>query len=385
MPPLPPPRPIALRLPLRLPPARRHVSSTSSSPPPKHRPYLRLTVITALAASLGFYIRHTYSPSSSSSSTTLNPYTFTPYTLLSKTPVSSTSSIFTLRPLHDNKANSTVYTTAWHRGLWSVTFKQPQLQIGRDYTPLPPSVSGDGDGDGDDDGALRFLIRKDPYGEVSGYLHNLPPGATVEMRGPQVDYALKGDGVEEVLFIAGGTGIAPAVQAAYVLFREGRGKERMHILWACRRREDCEGGVSDCSAKGGVGGWWRRGFWSWGGGEGGEAGQKQKQNLVVRQLEELKAANPGRLTVDYFVDEEGSLLGRDAVLAFTEGKRMQQSDSDGGEKKKKKVILVSGPDGFVSYLAGPKVWRDGVEAQGPLGGLLGRLDVRGRGWSVWKL
>ncbi|KAK2781881.1 mitochondrial peripheral inner membrane protein [Emmonsiellopsis sp. PD_33] len=315
MPPLPPTRPIALHLRLRLPPARRHVSSTSSSPPPKHRPYLRLTIITALAASLGFYIRHTYSSSSSSSSTTLNPYTFTPYTLLSKTPVSSTSSIFTLRPLHDTNNNNTIYTTAWHRGLWSVTFKQPQLQIGRDYTPLPPSMSGDGDGDGDDDGALRFLIRKDPYGEVSGYLHNLPPGATVEMRGPQVDYELKSDGVEEVLFIAGGTGIAPAVQAA--------------------------------------------------------------------QLEELKAANPGRLTVDYFVDEEGSLLGRDAVLAFTEGKRMQQSDSDGG--KKKKVILVSGPDGFVSYLAGPKVWRDGVEAQGPLGGLLGRLDVRGRGWSVWKL
>ena len=40
-------------------------------------------------------------------------------------------------------------------------------------------------------------------------------------------------------------------------------------------------------------------------------------------------------------------------------------------------------DGFIEYWAGRKLWVDGREVQGPLGGVLGKMDLKG--WSVVKL
>lgn len=74
--------------------------------------------------------------------------------------------------------------------------------------------------------------------------------------------------------------------------------------------------------------------------------------------------------------------------------------------KKKKLILISGPDGFVAYHAGPKVWSAGKCEQGGLGGNLrevlgGRIVASSKQeqkqkqkkqeqeqeqeWEVWKL
>ncbi|KKZ66028.1 nitrate reductase (NADH) [[Emmonsia] crescens] len=381
---------------------RRQASTNTNAntSPLKQRTWLRATVVTVVAAAIGAYVRY----EKDSSSATLNPYTFTQYELVSKTPVSSTSSIFTLRPVKPGD-NDTVYKEAWQRGLWSVQFKQPQLQIGRDYTPLPPisqvrvekeeeeeeGGGGGGGGGGGEmgEGALQFLIRKDPYGEVSGYLHSLQPGAKLDIRGPRLDYILPAD-VEEILFIAGGTGIAPALQTAHTLFRNNKRpdlKTRMHILWANRRREDCLGAVSDNStpATSGLPSWWKRVFST-----GKDSPRKEhtpqnaigRKSVTVRYLEELKAQYPDMLTVDYFVDEEGALIGKDSVLNFTkpEGENgTWKRRSSGGRK----LILISGPDGFISYLAGPKMWSGGKEIQGPLQGLIRQLDLKD--WSVWKL
>jgi hypothetical protein len=281
--------------------------------------------------------------------------------------------------------NWEVYQLAWQRGLWSVQFKQPQLQIGRDYTPLPPlssrSVHEDAWDEVDEvDGTLRFLVRKDPHGEVSGYLHSLQPGDTVDIRGPQIEYELPYD-VEELLFIAGGTGISPALQAVHTLFRS-RGPHihtRMHILWATRRRDDCLGGHSDLAPAPTVG------WWSWiAGGFSRSPPQDTKlsdepKNITVAQLEDFKTQYPGLLTVDYFVDEEDTLIGKDAILKFT---NRRGSASPGGSPTKW-LILISGPDGFVGYLAGPKVWENGRETQGALDGLIRQLNLKD--WSVWKL
>ncbi|PGH06600.1 nitrate reductase (NADH) [Blastomyces parvus] len=383
---------------------RRNVSAASAAStnpsPPKQRTWLRVTIVTIAAAAIGAYVRY----EKDSSTATLNPYTFTQYELVSKTPVSSTSSIFTLRPVKPGD-NDAVYKDAWQRGLWSVQFKQPQLQIGRDYTPLPPIPAarvqgaggekkeggGSGGGGGTDDSALQFLIRKDPYGEVSGYLHNLPTGATLDIRGPQLDYILPAD-VEEILFIAGGTGIAPGLQAAHALFRNNNKrpdlkKTKMHILWANRRREDCLGGVNDSpsgQSRAGSLPWWKRVFSTNKDVPGTEHVPQTAiaSNPTVRYLEELKAQYPGMLTVDYFVDEEGTLIGRNSILNFTnaEGTNEIQKRSAGGARK---LILISGPDGFISYLAGPKLWSGGKEIQGPLQGLIRQLDLKD--WSVWKL
>ncbi|EDN09690.1 conserved hypothetical protein [Histoplasma mississippiense (nom. inval.)] len=316
---------------------RRHASAAFSTQPSpqKQRTWLRVTIVTAVAAAIGAYTRY----EADSGTATLNPYTFTQYELVSKIPVSSSSSIFTLRPVK----------------------------------------LGDND---------TFLIRKDPYGEVSGYLHGLPVGAKLDLRGPRLDYILPAD-VQEILFIAGGTGIATGLQAVHALFRNNDGsdlkkkKKKMHILWANRRRDDCLGGVSDSSSRRpttGSSSWWKWVFRTSNGAPEKRQIQRNdiEKSVTVQYLEELKAQYPGMLTVDYFVDEEGTLIGKDAILGFTEPERATRSPGGGT-----KLILISGPDGFISYLAGPKMWSGGKEIQGPLEGLIRQLDLKD--WSVRKL
>lgn len=290
-------------------------------------------------------------------------------------------------------------------------FKQPQLQIGRDYTPLPPilqtlnsneseSVDVLDDENGD---CLRFLIRRDLHGEVSRYLHALEPGAVIEARGPKIEFEIPSN-TKELVFIAGGTGIAPALQAAYTLLTQrGEGgptvgdqessssqSPRIHILWASRRREDCAGGVSDSVEKATAAGrsWlsslnvFSRSAAENSGNEqenpsASSHGHDENTSLIVRELETLKARYPGQIQVDYFVDEENTSIGKKSIMDIV---RSSQPDAD---TQHSRLILVSGPEGFVSYMAGPKVWAQGMELQGPVRGLLKELDLRD--WFIWKL
>ncbi|KAK2766649.1 hypothetical protein FQN54_005960 [Arachnomyces sp. PD_36] len=373
---------LPLRNPIPTPRTRRHASSSSAPPqsqsqPPKKRLWLRLSVLTVAAAAVGAYIR-SYEDASG---TVLNPVTFTRYKLVSKQPTSSTISIFHLEPTNPGCGENKIYEEAWQKGIWSVQFKQPQLQIGRDYTPLPPPPGSAGENI-EEDGSLRFLIRRDPRGEVSGYIHSLGEGSTLEIRGPQTECELPSD-IEDVLFIAGGTGIAPAFQAAETMFRRRKSgrKPRMHILWANRRKEDCAGGISDLATSSKQArSWWSRlsGFYK------SEPvapppTSVEEDNAMVKELEVLKSEYPGRITVDYFVDEENSFIGKDSILDFTKESRPIPE----GEQPGKKLILISGPEGFVNYFAGPKVWDHGKAVQGPLRGVLQQLHLNG--WSIWKL
>ena len=357
----------------------RHASSPSSSAsssesaPPKRRLWVKLAAVGVAAAGIGAYIRKSQQDGPS----TLNPLAFAKYTLIAKEPVSSTGSIFTLKPPKPD-LNSTVYEAAWQTGVWSVMFKQPQLQIGRDYTPLPATAT-----DNQDEDVLRFFIRKDAFGEMSRYLHGLGIGSVVEMRGPKIEYKIPKQ-TQEILFIAGGTGIAPALQAGHTLLRrtDETRKPRIHILWANRRREDCVGGLNDTSAKSRG----PRGFWFFGPRTSPASpdpvldAQRDTaaQSLVVRELEALKLKYPGQVTVDYFVDEENTFIEKQDILAFTNS--IHQS---GSRLPKNKMILVSGPEGFISYMAGPKLWAQGTEVQGPLRGIISELDLRD--WATWKL
>lgn len=323
--------------------------------------------MTVAAAGIGAYARS----QQTSGSSTLNPLSFTKYQIVSREPVASTGSIFTLKPGNPD-GNDEVYDEAFNTGVWSVMFKQPQLQIGRDYTPLPPEST-------QDEGSLRFFIRRDPFGEVSRYLHGLDLGATVELRGPQLEYKIPNE-AQDMLFIAGGTGIAPALQASHTLLRrtDDTRKPRIHILWANRRREDCLGGLNDTVVEEPRKSWLT-----------GIFGSRQSTpapvdtpedfapSLVVRELEALKSQYPGQLTVDYFVDEENTFIGKKTISDFTGTTPAPE------ESRKSRVILISGPEGFISYMAGPKVWAQGAELQGPLQGIIRELGLKG--WAVWKL
>lgn len=314
-----------------------------------------------------------------SETSSLNPHTFVPYTLVSKQQTSPTSSIFTLRN-REGSSNPQALKDIWKQSVWSVQLKQPQLQIARAYTPLPPLVGSLDDEHGEAQ-ELRFLVRKEEGGEVSTYIHRLPEQSTIELRGPNVECELPHD-VKEVLFLAGGTGIAPAMQVAHAL--NNRPGARMHILWANRQRGDCTGGQSD-SLQAPLPGR----SWGWrsvlGLGKPGlsqdTAKHVEKQGIVVKELEALKHRSQAHkgLSVEYFVDEEKSFIQPANIARHLK----VSTQKDGAPTKGPRVILVSGPDGFIEHWAGRKIWVAGREAQGPLGGVLSQMDLRG--WQVYKL
>jgi ferredoxin-NADP reductase len=321
---------------------------------------------------------------SKSSDQSLNPHTFTPYTLVEKQPVSSTSAIFVLRNSSGAPDSQSVKEVE-RRSVWSVQIKQPQLQIARAYTPLPNIIDGKKDDNAPQD--MRLLIRQETRGEVSTYLHRLPEQATIELRGPNAEYELPRN-VKEVIFLAGGTGIAPAMQVAQALSR--RTGSHMHILWANRRREECIGGVSDDKGSPKASqnrlGWWKSvligssetatlvGLSK---DEPTESAAPQDKGLIVKELDALKANNTiavQGLKVQYYVDEENTFIQPEDIK-----KRMASTSQEKGSK----LIIVSGPDGFIEHWAGRKIWAEGREVQGPLGGVLKEMDLGD--WKVFKL
>ncbi|KZM24646.1 Cytochrome-b5 reductase [Ascochyta rabiei] len=321
---------------------------------------------------------------SKASDESLNPHTFTPYTLVDKQPVSSTSAIFTLRNANGIPDSQSVKEVE-KRSVWSVQIKQPQLQIARAYTPLPHTADGKKDENAPQD--MRLLIRQETRGEVSTYLHKLPEQATIEVRGPNAEFELPRN-VKEVIFLAGGTGIAPAMQVAQALSR--RTGSQMHILWANRRREECIGGISDDKGTPKPSqnrlGWWKSVLIGSsetatlvGLSQDDTTGSEklQEKGLIVKELDALKERNTiatQGLRVQYYVDEENTFIQPDDVT-----KRMVSASQEKGSK----LIIVSGPDGFIEHWAGGKLWMDGREVQGPLGGALKGMDLGD--WKVFKL
>lgn len=294
---------------------------------------------------------------------------FVKYTLVGKDNVSSTCSIFKLRPAGDVVLD--LDEPSLERAITSIEFKQPQLQIARSYTCLPQEQGQHMD-------ELRFLIRKEQGGEVSSFLHRLPVNSEIEIRGLRPEYVLPED-VKSAIFLVGGTGIAPALQAADKL----DGQAKMHIIWASRRREDCIGGYNDSLPTKRPWSWWP-----------GSTDAKDtiaalpiaEQGCLVSLLETLKRRSGGdgakrsNLVVDYFVDEEGTTAKPENIKsALNALSRIENA----GDAQGRRILFVSGPPGFIAYWAGSKQWAGGREIPGPLRGVLSTLDLQG--WEVVKL
>ena len=317
----------------------------------------------------------------------LNPRIWSPFILESREEISSTNAILTLLSLPKG-LNTEIVSEAWNKGAWSVEVVQPELQVARSYTPLPPI-------EGAEPEQVRLLVRQEPQGEVSTYLHKINRGTIVHLRGPRIEYEIPED-VDEILFLAGGTGIAPALQVAHTLFNHRtksteKGPE-LRILWANRRCEDSINGLRTASQQQAGPGlvpdtqkladkWQRQ-----------SSAQPQKTNeeessasqslqtRLVEELESLKARHGGKVIVDYFIDEEGSYISENLLSTYLKGID-QTANQDGTPRRK--IILVSGPEGFVNAFAGPKRWQGGREIQGPLGGILKKIDAPE--WEIWKL
>lgn len=226
-------------------------------------------------------------------------------------------------------------------------------------------------------------MKREDGGEVSRYLHGLREGDPVDVRGPFWTFEVP-ESVREVVFVAGGTGVAAAAQAAAVL--RGRGmveqagaadgksmdKPRMTLLWASRTHEAVAGFTE------------------------GYAGPAKP----APSLAELLAASDGfDVETRLFVDEDGGLLQRrdlGAALGQRPGGFLERLRKGVGvsswksgrrddevRRRGERLVLVCGSEGFVEYVAGRKGLRGGVETQGEVGGLLAGCDLRG--WRVWKL
>ena len=303
-----------------------------------------------------------------------NPGMFALFTIISKETTSPNSSIFVLKPSSVRPSHE--FSDAWKKGIWSVQVKQPQLQIARSYTPLPPTQQAEFSGE------LRFLIRREPHGEVSSYLHSLPVSANIELRGPQIEYEIPKD-VDEIVFLAGGTGIAPALQTLYTLFECRKDADfvpKLRILWANRRREDSFGGTSDTPLLS------RNLSRPWisllGFGEASQPKMRQVSHKIsispiVKELNSFKERNGGHITIDYFVDEKNSYITEETLRSYLSKSAVQSSSA------RRRLVLISGPEGFITHHAGPKEWRGGKELQGPIGGILG--NISSEGWEIWKL
>ncbi|KAM7184202.1 hypothetical protein V8F33_013134 [Rhypophila sp. PSN 637] len=279
----------------------------------------------------------------------LNSQSFVPFTIVAREQVSPTSFVITVRPkyardpaaagvkqrwrswlpdcfteLHSNRGR---LQKAWDYGLWSVEFKQPQLQVAREYTPLPSPY-----GQEEEDleaGRLRFLIRRMEGGEVSSYLAGLKVGDVVELRGPHFgfdvrrrlgqleDPAAEGEN-RKVVFLAGGTGIAPALQVVRALLDgNGRGgKPEVRIVWANRHRADCVGceGVSTILNPGIV----------------ENLRQGNGKNAVLSFLAEARARHGDKLKYACSVDEEGAFIDATSIAGATGMSSLPSSSASGG-------------------------------------------------------
>ena len=365
--------------------ANRESNSAEARPRKRFRIGPGKLILFSIAAFLGYKV-YTWQ-TNPARSVILNPQFFTPFILESREKVSSTSAILNLLSLPKGQ-NTVSVNEAWQTGIWSVQVMQPELQIARSYTPLPPI-------EGADPEYVRLFVRQEPQGEVSTFLHKISRGTIVHLRGPRIEYEIP-DGVDEILFLAGGTGIAPALQVAHTLFRHrikstDQGPE-LRILWANRRREDSIDGLDPSSSQRArnvlipevqkLADNWQE-----------ESPNKDKvtteevgapshpsQTRLVEEVESLKARYGGKVIVDYFIDEEGSFISENLLRTYLSGID-QTSNQDGTPRRK--VVLVSGPEGFVNIFAGPKTWQGGREIQGPLGGLLKKINPQG--WEIWKL
>lgn len=335
-----------------------------------------------------------------------------PYAITHREAISPTSFVITTSPRKPDPsppylspASGTAHPR-WSHPLWSVEFKQPEVQISRHYTPLPPLA-----GEDPADGALRFYIRAVGDGEMSNYLARRRVGQDVFLRGPHVGFELAERLGEHtrLVFLAGGTGVVPGMQAAKAVLEASRDAS-VDLLWAVRKREEIQDSAAPEQSS------WR--FWR----------EKKPSALgvevenpspVTRRLQDLKATYGDRLRVQVVVDEEGTkfqegdvknamLASPSAAVSPSPGCRFHDQmmhvhasefalpDAAGcacrppeGTPVGKNLLIVSGPDGFIEHYAGAKIWLGGQQTQGRVGGVAGQLQRQNptiaQDWLVLKM
>ncbi|KAL8932961.1 MAG: hypothetical protein Q9211_006035 [Gyalolechia sp. 1 TL-2023] len=365
---------------------------------PKRR-WLALTGIGLAGASIiGFSVWASYTEEPQAPQLDI----FQDYELLKNKRISNSTNLLTIQPCtfgpraYKSSLDNERVADAAKKGVWSVQIKHPLLTIARLYTPLPPFLSDSPPptpaekfgvlSKHPEENQLRFLIRNNPEGELSKYLSRVQAGARLELRGPYQEFEIPEE-VENIVFLAGGTGISPAIQMTHSLLDgpSNASKPSINILWANRRAEECSGGSiappvppeniflrawSNLAAKDTTQS--KMGINS-----------HKPESPIVSELSTLQARYTGNLNISYFADDQQRFITQQDIQRRLQNSGRGNLDRGSGKNSGKNLILISGPDGFVEYFAGAKVWKEGKELQGNLGGLLKKMDLQD--WTVWKL
>ncbi|WP_027796149.1 benzoate 1,2-dioxygenase electron transfer component BenC [Paraburkholderia acidipaludis] len=83
---------------------------------------------------------------------------------------------------------------------------------------------------------VSFLIKKIPGGVMSGWLESAQPGDKLDLTGPLGSFYLRGV-QRPLLFLAGGTGLAPFLSMLEVLARAGS-QQKVHLIYGVTRDLD---------------------------------------------------------------------------------------------------------------------------------------------------
>ncbi|KAG5980936.1 hypothetical protein E4U55_003470 [Claviceps digitariae] len=414
-------------------------SSSHNNNNPHHKHHKQARLLPSVAIALAILGTATYlAGSSSRKPSTLNETTFVPYTITARDAISSSSVLLTISPHHRHEppppspppSSPLPYlaprSLRWKYPLWSVEFKQPEVQIARHYTPLPPQHDED-----PRDGTLRFYLRAVGGGEMSNYLHRLRVGHEVYLRGPHPGFDVLGrlGACSNVVFLAGGTGVVPGMQVASAVL-DSNDSTQVNLLWAVRKREEVQS-VSQATQpqQQQQQPWWK--VWTTSSTRPAAAPlteittELENPSAIARELVRLKSRFGHRLRIRLAVDEEHTQFTAKDVQTVLRGcQDKKQSDShavvvEGGcplhdqllhaqlsefEDPRpmchcdagsdgllpgKNLLMVSGPDGFIAHYAGEKIWRRGTLTQGPVEGLAGQLQRRdpslAKNWLVLKL
>ncbi|KAG4304983.1 hypothetical protein PORY_001658 [Pneumocystis oryctolagi] len=213
----------------------------------------------------------------------------------------------------------------------SVLLKNSDMQIQRCYTPLFLGAS-----------SVVLLVKYYKDGEMSRWIHRKRVGDLIELRGPFLEWAWDKNRWKRVLFIAGGTGIAPAYQLLSYVFQDSNKQiPEFHVMYANRSPDEI---------------------------------------LLKEELDRLQEKYPTKLKITYFVDTcPEDKVSNEYFTRMISLHDIKQAFVPSVHSDPSTIVLVCGTDGFVNYIAGPNGILHGE--QGSRGGLIEKTNYV----NVWKL
>ncbi|CAF1406781.1 unnamed protein product [Didymodactylos carnosus] len=251
----------------------------------------------------------------------LDPNNFRPLTLSKINDISHNTKMFTFS-FEDPKAILNLKTASCTVFKANIDGKD----VIRPYTPTTrPNTQG----------YLEFVIKNYPQGVMSKYVHNLKKGDKLEIKGPIPKYDYQPNKFENLVLIAGGTGITPMVQIIEEVLYNSKDKTKITLLYANASVDDI---------------------------------------LLKDDLDKLAQKYPDRFkcyyTVDKLTDASQKKTWKGDTGFVTENMLKKCIPLPSKADDESLLVMVCGPPGFMKLLSGDKT---PDYKQGELTGLLKKL------------